>query len=102
MPVLLPEDEVEIAEPFGCKTIDEVVYVLHFDSREQLLRELSSTDPHAMAMLMTRIDFARMEEKVGIASDAAYPASSTTASQGVSEVTKVHEEVLTKAPAEVQ
>jgi len=69
-PILLPEDEAEIAEPFGCKNLDEVAYVLHMDSKRQLLKELSKTDPKSLATLMGRIDFSRMEDKLGILHDA--------------------------------
>eukprot|EP00928_Gymnodinium_smaydae_P015671 TRINITY_DN15802_c0_g2_i1.p1 TRINITY_DN15802_c0_g2~~TRINITY_DN15802_c0_g2_i1.p1 ORF type:complete len:321 (-),score=46.09 TRINITY_DN15802_c0_g2_i1:259-1221(-) len=69
VPVLLPSDEVELAEPFGCKNLDELVYVTHLESREQLLEILSSTDPKDAAALLQRIDYQRMEEKVAAFKD---------------------------------
>jgi len=60
MPAILPEDEAEIAEPFGCETLDEVAYVLHIDSRRELLKEMSKIVANAVANLMSRIDFERM------------------------------------------
>jgi len=68
-PVWLPEDEAEIAEPFGCSTLDELVYVLHMGSKQELLKEMSKTDAKSQADLMGRIDFARMEDKLGITHD---------------------------------
>eukprot|EP00931_Biecheleriopsis_adriatica_P010294 TRINITY_DN111382_c0_g1_i1.p1 TRINITY_DN111382_c0_g1~~TRINITY_DN111382_c0_g1_i1.p1 ORF type:complete len:710 (-),score=134.03 TRINITY_DN111382_c0_g1_i1:44-2173(-) len=66
MPVVLPEDEAEMAEPFGCKTLDEVVEVLHMESRQALLKELSRNDVNVLPELLSRIDFTLMEAKLGL------------------------------------
>eukprot|EP00927_Polykrikos_kofoidii_P038987 TRINITY_DN33431_c0_g1_i1.p1 TRINITY_DN33431_c0_g1~~TRINITY_DN33431_c0_g1_i1.p1 ORF type:complete len:798 (-),score=133.80 TRINITY_DN33431_c0_g1_i1:30-2423(-) len=60
-PSMLPADEAQMAEPFGCKTIDEVMYVLHMDCKKELLKQMSSTNPKDLAALLARIDFERME-----------------------------------------
>jgi len=64
-PALLPEDEVELAKPFGCRDLEEVCYVLHLDSRQKLLRQLASTDPGVFAQLIPRIDAERLAERLG-------------------------------------
>lgn len=64
-PALLPDDEVELARPFGCKDLDEVCYVVRMEGeRPQLLRILSCMDPDAFARLLARVDAERLAEKL--------------------------------------
>eukprot|EP00411_Alexandrium_monilatum_P019910 CAMPEP_0175251430 /NCGR_PEP_ID=MMETSP0093-20121207/35659_1 /TAXON_ID=311494 /ORGANISM="Alexandrium monilatum, Strain CCMP3105" /LENGTH=729 /DNA_ID=CAMNT_0016545695 /DNA_START=42 /DNA_END=2231 /DNA_ORIENTATION=+ len=63
-PELLPEDEIEIAKPFGCRYLDEVCYVTHTSDRRALLRALAGGDADAVRAFVARIDADRVAEKM--------------------------------------
>merc|ERR1719161_1493241 len=63
-PVILPSDELELSQPFGCDNLDEVMYVLHMDDRRELLKMMSSTKPDDMAALLKRIDVSRVQQNM--------------------------------------
>lgn len=63
-PVLLREDEEDICVSYGCKFIDEVLYVLELQDRELLLSLLSSADPDTQLNLVMHINGDRLVEKL--------------------------------------
>eukprot|EP00930_Biecheleria_cincta_P043532 TRINITY_DN29882_c0_g1_i1.p1 TRINITY_DN29882_c0_g1~~TRINITY_DN29882_c0_g1_i1.p1 ORF type:complete len:578 (-),score=60.81 TRINITY_DN29882_c0_g1_i1:168-1901(-) len=62
-PVLLPSDESELADPFGCRDINEVAYVTH-KSRDEVIKLLSSSSIEDVTGLIQSIDYDRMQEKI--------------------------------------
>lgn len=56
IPPLLPEDELELSRNFGCNNFEEVMQVVHIDSREELLKRLSKTDGDSLRELFRSID----------------------------------------------
>lgn len=64
LPELLPEDEIELAKPFGCRNLDEVCYVTHTHDRHELLRALARGNVDAIRALVARVDADRMAEKL--------------------------------------
>jgi len=61
-PVLLKDAEGDLALPFGCKDLSEVMYVTHIDDLGELLRRMNSTDPAAFSALLSEVDVARVAE----------------------------------------
>ena len=61
-PVLLPEDESELAKGFGCRNLEEVCVITHTKTKAELVRKLASTKPEDMQSLIKSFDVKKMME----------------------------------------
>lgn len=64
VPKLLPEDEFELAQGFGCRTLEDVMEVVNISTRQDLLKMLASTDPTSQQQLFLSIDTDKLMEKM--------------------------------------
>jgi len=62
VPILLPDDEVDLAKGFGCSTLEEVMEVTHISTRKELIKMLASSDPDVSRKLIKSIDTEKMME----------------------------------------
>jgi len=62
VPHLLDDDEMELSRSFGCANLDEVMQVVHIDTRKELLKKLASSDPEVTKDLIRSIDTDAMME----------------------------------------
>lgn len=61
-PVLLPEDESELAKGFGCRNLEEVCVITHTKTKAELVRKLASAKPEDMRSLIKSFDVKKMME----------------------------------------